>query len=234
MNFSAGGIDTPADAALRVQLGADSVFAGPGIFKSEKPSVNNYPGAEIIAKAGRNPGKAMPGLDVHLLMPEEVLQVRGNEEQGSSARAGNITCIGHYSSLPCGLSAYRSLYAADTISGPEVRTMKITDVSAVVPGPNPHHVDARKVYESPHAEAVVITLQPREALKKHITPVDVFFYVLEGTGVVEIGDGKETVGKDTLVESPARIPHVWSNQSGSVFRVLVVKVPKPVERTTLL
>jgi len=112
--------------------------------------------------------------------------------------------------------------------------MKITDVSKVVSGPNPHHVDARKIYDTPHAMAVVITLQPGESLKKHITPVDVFFYVLEGTGIVEIGDEKQTVGKDMLVESPSRVPHRWTNESTSVFRVLVVKVPKPVEETRLL
>jgi len=112
--------------------------------------------------------------------------------------------------------------------------MKITDVAKVVSGPNPHHVDARKVYDSPHAMAVVITLKPGEALKKHITPVDVFFYVLEGTGVVEIGSERQTVGKDMLVESPAKIPHKWTNESNAVFRVLVVKVPKPTEETKLL
>ena len=112
--------------------------------------------------------------------------------------------------------------------------MKITEVAKVVSGPNPHHVDARKIYDTPHAIAVVITLQPGESLKKHMTPVDVFFYVLEGTGIVEIGDEKKTVGKDMLVESPARIPHRWINESGDVFRVLVVKVPKPIEETKLL
>ena len=112
--------------------------------------------------------------------------------------------------------------------------MKITDVSKVVSGPNPHHVDARKIYDTPHAIAVVITLQPGEALKKHVTPVDVFFYVLEGTGLVEIGDEKKSVGKDMLVESPAKIPHRWINESTSVFRVLVVKVPKPTEESKLL
>ncbi len=112
--------------------------------------------------------------------------------------------------------------------------MKITAVKDVVSGPNPHHVDARKIYESPHAVAVVSTIKPGEALKKHITPVDVFFYVLEGSGVIEIGNEKQTVGKDMLVESPARIPHRWINESSSVFRVLVVKVPKPTEETKLL
>jgi quercetin dioxygenase-like cupin family protein len=112
--------------------------------------------------------------------------------------------------------------------------MKITEVAKVTSGPNPHHVDARKVYDTDNALAVVITLQPGESLKKHITPVDVFFYVLEGTGIVEIGDEEATCTKDMLIESPARIPHRWINESGSVFRVLVVKVPKPKEETRLL
>ena len=112
--------------------------------------------------------------------------------------------------------------------------MKITNVSQVVSGPNPHHVDARKIYESPHAMAVVITLKPGESLKKHITPVDVFFYGLEGAGVIEIGDERQTVGRDMLVESPARIPHRWINESTALFRVLVVKVPRPTEETRLL
>ena len=112
--------------------------------------------------------------------------------------------------------------------------MIITDVSQVVSGPNPHHVDARKIFDSPHAMAVVITLQPGESLKKHMTPVDVFFYVLEGTGIVEIGEERAEVTKDKLVESPARIPHRWINKSNEVFRVLVIKVPKPTEETKLL
>ena len=113
-------------------------------------------------------------------------------------------------------------------------SMKITKVADAVSGPNPHHVDARKVYESPHAMAVVITLQPGESLKKHITPVDVFFYTLEGTGIVEIGNERATCTKDMLIESPARVPHRWINESTAVFRVLVVKVPKPTEETKIL
>ncbi len=107
--------------------------------------------------------------------------------------------------------------------------MKITDVAKVVSGPNPHHVDARKIYESPDAMAVVITLRPGESLKKQITPFVVFFYVLEGTGVVEIGSEQQAAGKDMLIESPARIPHRWMNESTALFRVLVVKVPRPTE-----
>jgi mannose-6-phosphate isomerase-like protein (cupin superfamily) len=102
--------------------------------------------------------------------------------------------------------------------------MKITEIAQLVPAKNPHNVDVRKVFESPDTAAVVITLQPGESLKKHVTPVDVFFYVLEGTGVIEIGDERESVGKDIIIESPAMIAHTWMNESKSVFRVLVVKM----------
>jgi pyridoxal 5'-phosphate synthase pdxS subunit len=86
VNFSAGGIATPADAALMMQLGADGVFVGSGIFKSENPkkraravveAVNHYTDATIIANASKSLGEAMPGLDVHLLAKEEILSTRG-------------------------------------------------------------------------------------------------------------------------------------------------------------
>ena len=99
---------------------------------------------------------------------------------------------------------------------------------------NPHNVKAARLYDTEHAQAIHITLEPGESLKKHITPVDVFFYVLEGTGIVEIGAEKKQVGPDTLINSPAKIPHCWYNQSERVFRVLVVKVPRPTESTKLL
>ncbi|ADN36866.1 pyridoxine biosynthesis protein [Methanolacinia petrolearia DSM 11571] len=87
VNFSAGGIATPADAALMMQLGADGVFVGSGIFKSEKPAVmasaivqavDHFTDAKVIAEVSRGLGDAMPGLDVHLLREDEVLSTRGN------------------------------------------------------------------------------------------------------------------------------------------------------------
>jgi quercetin dioxygenase-like cupin family protein len=102
--------------------------------------------------------------------------------------------------------------------------MKITEVAKRESVKNPHNVDVRKVFEAPDTAAVVITLKPGESLKKHVTPVDVFFYVLEGTGVIEIGDERQSVGKDCVVESPAMIAHTWKNESKAVFRVLVVKM----------
>ena len=99
---------------------------------------------------------------------------------------------------------------------------------------NPHKVKVSKIYDTEHAQAMHITLEAGESLKKHITPVDVFFYVLEGTGVVEIGDERREVISDTLIESPAKIPHCWYNESEKLLRILVVKVPRPTETTRLL
>jgi len=99
---------------------------------------------------------------------------------------------------------------------------------------NPHGVDARNLYDSEHAMVTHILLQPGEQLKKHVTPVDAIFYVLEGMGIVEVGNEQLEVTQDTLIESPARIPHCWYNKSNSILRVLVTKVPKPQAQTKLL
>jgi len=98
----------------------------------------------------------------------------------------------------------------------------------------PHGVEVCKLYDTPDAQVMHIALEPGESLKKHITPVDVFFYVLEGTGIVEIGEEKLEVSRDTLIESPKDIPHCWYNESDGLFRVLVVKTPRPEKATRLL
>lgn len=99
---------------------------------------------------------------------------------------------------------------------------------------NPHGVEARTIYD--HEEALIshLMLQPGQALKKHVTPVDVAFYVLEGRGEVEIGEDKETVGQDTLVESPKGIPHLWRNVGDGPLRIMVIKLPRPVEKSKML
>jgi pyridoxal 5'-phosphate synthase pdxS subunit len=85
-NFSAGGIATPADAALVMQLGAEAVFVGSGIFKSSDPAVRakaivkaatyfNDPGK--LLEASRDCGEAMPGLDTAKMVTEERLALRG-------------------------------------------------------------------------------------------------------------------------------------------------------------
>lgn len=112
--------------------------------------------------------------------------------------------------------------------------MKIVSVGDIKSKPNPHGVDARSISDTESAQVVHITLHPGEALKKHITPVDVVFYVLEGRGVVEIGEERAEVEADTLIESPAKIPHRWINESEGLLRILVVKTPRPKEATKML
>ena len=92
---------------------------------------------------------------------------------------------------------------------------------------NDHQVSARILHANPHVQTSMITLSAGEALKTHSTPVDVFFYILEGQGIVEIGEEQETVGVDTLIDSPANIPHRLINTGEGKFRFLVVKTPNP-------
>ena len=86
VNFSAGGIATPADAALMMQLGADGVFVGSGIFKSEDPALRakaivqattHFEDAELIAEVSRGLGEAMPGLEIGEIGKENLIQFRG-------------------------------------------------------------------------------------------------------------------------------------------------------------
>ena len=111
--------------------------------------------------------------------------------------------------------------------------MNVVNALAAAESPNPHGISARELLSTEHAQVVMVTLQP-EALKLHVTPVDVFFYVLEGEGIVEIGGEQQAVVRDMLVESPVRIPHRLLNESDAVFRCLVVKTPRPTESTRLL
>jgi pyridoxal 5'-phosphate synthase pdxS subunit len=85
-NFSAGGIATPADAALVRQLGAEAVFVGSGIFKSADPAqraraivkaTTHYQDAKAVLEASQEVGEAMKGLDVRQMDPKELLQTRG-------------------------------------------------------------------------------------------------------------------------------------------------------------
>ncbi len=85
-NFSAGGIATPADAALVMQLGAEAVFVGSGIFKSSDPkaraeaivkAAKNFNNPEALLEASRSLGEAMPGLDISKLPESELMQTRG-------------------------------------------------------------------------------------------------------------------------------------------------------------
>jgi len=86
VNFAAGGVATPADAALMMQLGADGVFVGSGIFKSSNPeavakaivrATTHFRDAKVIAEVSRGLGEAMPGLDIKKIPQGELLAPRG-------------------------------------------------------------------------------------------------------------------------------------------------------------
>jgi pyridoxal 5'-phosphate synthase pdxS subunit len=86
VNFAAGGIATPADAALMMQLGCDGIFVGSGIFKAENPSARAkaivaattyYDRPDILADASKSLGKAMRGLEIGAIPQEELLAGRG-------------------------------------------------------------------------------------------------------------------------------------------------------------
>jgi len=112
--------------------------------------------------------------------------------------------------------------------------MKIVNALQAPAAENPHKVNAAPLLSTEHAMVVHITLLAGEHLRRHITPVDIFFYVLEGSPIIEIGDEKRQVDADSLVESPAGIPHCLYNETQKQARILVVKTPRPVGQTKLL
>ncbi len=86
VNFSAGGIASPADAAMIMQLGADGIFVGSGIFKSENPmkmakaiveATTHFDNPEVLARVSRGLGSAMQGVNVGKLTPQDVISNRG-------------------------------------------------------------------------------------------------------------------------------------------------------------
>ena len=86
VNFAAGGVSTPADASLMMQLGVDGIFVGSGVFKSSNPQLmaeaivkatTHYKDADIVADVSRGLGDAMPGLDVRTMPVEEQFATRG-------------------------------------------------------------------------------------------------------------------------------------------------------------
>jgi pyridoxal 5'-phosphate synthase pdxS subunit len=86
VNFAAGGIATPADAALMMQLGCDGIFVGSGIFKSADPAkrakavvaaTTYYNDPKVLAEVSKDLGEAMPGLEISTIAPNERMQERG-------------------------------------------------------------------------------------------------------------------------------------------------------------
>ncbi len=86
VNFSAGGIASPADASLMMQLGAEGIFVGSGIFKSENPrkmasaiveATTHFQDPEVVARVSKGLGEAMTGLEIDKIGEENLIQFRG-------------------------------------------------------------------------------------------------------------------------------------------------------------
>ncbi|QEN05348.1 cupin domain-containing protein [Thiospirochaeta perfilievii] len=105
--------------------------------------------------------------------------------------------------------------------------MKITPVNKAEVVVQKNGVKGQRIYDYNETIANHITLTPGARLDTHTTPVDVFFYVLEGKAWIEVGDERIAVESDSLIESPKDIPHAIENFSNTeILRVLVVKTPK--------
>ena len=101
--------------------------------------------------------------------------------------------------------------------------MEITKVSETAIMKNPHGVDARAIYSHENAKVMILTLQSGESLKRHITPVDVFFYVLEGKGIVEVGDEKMDDEKlaENIIFAIDHIEHALPRGKANIKNILL-------------
>lgn len=92
---------------------------------------------------------------------------------------------------------------------------------------NKNSVNGKILLSKNEVEVARLELGPHSSLPVHTTPVDVFFYVLQGEGEIEVGAEREAVSAGMLIESPKGVSHGLHNPGKGVFRVLVVKTPKP-------
>ena len=112
--------------------------------------------------------------------------------------------------------------------------MVIRNFSTEQGAATPHGIKAARMYDRDHGVIMHLTLAPGEALKPHATPVDVVFYVVEGAPTVQIGEERQQVGPDDLVESPQEIVHCLYNETDAPARVLVLKLPRPTAPTRMV
>ena len=112
--------------------------------------------------------------------------------------------------------------------------MKIRNYKNLEIAETPHGINAYKLYDKDHALIMHLHLKAGESLKPHITPVDVAFYVVEGTPTIMVADKKVVVSQDDIIESPKDIVHCIYNDTEEDVRVLVMKLPKPTTKTILV
>lgn len=108
--------------------------------------------------------------------------------------------------------------------------MEIIKLENLLKNVNARGVTVRKVFESEAVNIMNILLNPGEKLDTHVTPVDVFFYVLKGKGKIEVGEEYGIVTETDIIISPKNIPHAVYASEGEAFEVLVVKTPNLMKK----
>lgn len=84
-----------------------------------------------------------------------------------------------------------------------------------------------RLIQQDEVQVVLLAFQPGQGLPVHTTPVDVFFYVIEGEPTIKVGDEEKQISSGNIVLSPRDIPHTVKNESDEDTKVLVVKTPNP-------
>ena len=97
----------------------------------------------------------------------------------------------------------------------------------IIPVLNMGGMVGTKLYSQPEGEIVHIEFEPKAHLKAHKTPVNVVFYVVEGTATLTIGEETKSFPAGTVIDSPKDIPHAVTNAGDTLLRILVIKMPKP-------
>ncbi len=92
---------------------------------------------------------------------------------------------------------------------------------------NPMGLSVRHLHETPHVMMSMLTLEPGEAVPPHAAPVDVAFFVIEGSPVVQIEEESQRVSPQTLIPSSAGHLHGFSNDGDAAVRILIVRTPSP-------
>ncbi|MGE5606152.1 MAG: cupin domain-containing protein [Bacteroidota bacterium] len=105
-----------------------------------------------------------------------------------------------------------------------MEVIKLKEQETVV---NSRGVSVKHLFDRKDVAVYDVILQPGQTLPAHITPVDVFFYVIAGKGQVQIGDETVEVNATDLIISPAGIPHGLTADQENAFSVMVVKTPNP-------
>lgn len=105
--------------------------------------------------------------------------------------------------------------------------MEVLRIDSLPLKQNPRGIAARFLVERKDVQVINLVVRAGGTVERHITPVDVFFYVVRGSGSVEIGDEVEQVQAGDLIVSPANIPHGLKASPDGEFSLLVVKTPNP-------